>query len=80
LDSQLPSLLFTLRSSAQESYDSYISWEEIENSIINDKGIELEDDITTASEKDTDDLLDSDDDIKFEYDEDDEEMEDLNMD
>jgi hypothetical protein len=79
-DSQLPPLPFTLRSSAQESHDTYISWEEIENGIINDKGMELEGDITTASEEDTDDLLDSDDDIEFEYDEDDEEIEDLNMD
>ena len=42
-------------------------------------GIESEGDITTASEEDTDDLLDSDEDIEFEYDEDDAEIEDLNM-
>jgi hypothetical protein len=77
---QLPPLPFTLRSSIQESHNTYISREEVENGIMNDKGIESEDDITTASEEDTDDLLDSEDDIEFAYDEDDEKIEDINTD
>jgi hypothetical protein len=42
--------------------------------------MESEDNITTVSEEDTDDLLHSDDNIKFAYDEDNEEIEDMNID
>jgi hypothetical protein len=58
-------LPFTLRSAQQEAHNAYISREEIENSIIDD-GMESEGDITSVSEEDTDDLLDSDEDIEFE--------------
>ena len=66
-DSGLPPLPFTLRS-APELHDTYVSHQKVENSIYDDKGMELEEDVTTDTGEDTDDLLDYDEDIEFEYD------------